>query len=426
MTIAFLSGVRYAMRRAVGGRAPNDARLAKEQVSFHTRLLTSASEMGTIEQEWRALHQRSGGAVFQTYDWLATWYRVVEPRLPIRLLTCWNDHKLVGLFPFSIQPINLGIRRVNRVRFACEYGVYGEYAPLVDPDFLEPCTSAAADYLATEITKGHIDFCVFSTFRAESPVMLRFAEALRECDLLVELDAKWMRHITVSLPETWDEHLKRMKGRERRDLRGDMKALVRPDVTIEVVRDPGRGEALMEHLIKLHTAAWKRRGAGGHFRTDKYFEQFLRTVTSLLFHQDSATAYAISYRGKPAVVILNFHTGSNYTSYITGRDLDNAVSSASPGRTLFGFCIKDAIERRFTAFDFLGGDQPYKLSLGGTTSYYGRLIVRQRGAAGIPAMVTHWLLEAQHNVHIKFYRHRVLPKFNKIFRDRKQSAVNHT
>ncbi len=430
MTIVFLSGVRCAVRRVAGDRTPSDsefvdAGFAKEQASFHTRVLTSASELGTVEQEWRALHQRSGGAVFQTYEWLATWYRIVEPRLPIRLLTCWDDHKLVGLFPFSIQPINLGIRRVNRVRFACEYGVYGEFTPLVDPDFLEPCTSAAADYLATELAAGRIDFCDFCAFRAESPVMLGLTQALRERKLLVEWDATCMGHVSIDLAATWDEYLTGLKGRQRRELRGDMRALDRPDVKFEVIRDAGRGEALLELLISLHTAAWKRRGAGGHFRTDEYFEQFLRTVTPLLFRQDSATAYTVMHNGKPAVVILNFHSGRNYTAYITGRDLDNALASGSPGKTLWGFCIKDAIERGFTDFDFLGGEQPYKLSLGGSVSYYGRLVARQRGVAGLPGLLAHELLEARHSIQIKFYRHRVLPKVNKIFRDRKHPAVDH-
>ena len=425
MTLAFISGVGHAERHTEPDKAQAAPRPLPETACLHTRVLTSACGLTDIEQDWRALHQRSGGTVFHSYEWLVTWYSILESRLPVRVLTCWNDHTLVGLFPFSVQPIHLGIRRVNRVRLAGEYGVCGEYAPLVDPEFLEPCTNAVADYLAAELAAGRIDFCDFSAFRVESPVMLSLAEALRHRDLLVGWDAAYMPRVSIPLPATWDEYLKALKGSQRRELKGDTKALNRPDVRFEVIRDPDTAQTMMEHLIRLHNAIWKRRGAGGHFRTDKYFEKFLRTVTPLLLRQDGATVYALSHNDRPAVIILNFHCGRHYTAYITGRDLDTALSAHSPGRTLFAFSIKDAIERGFTDFDFLGGDQPYKLSLGGVMTYYGRLVARQKGAAGVPAQIAHGLLEARYHLHIKFYRHRVLPKLNKTFRNRKRAAVNH-
>ena len=92
------------------------------------------------------------------------------------------------------------------------------------------------------------------------------------------------------------------------------------------------------------------------------------------------------------------------------------MSSSSPGRALFGLCIEDAINRGFTEFDFLAGDQPYKIGLGGSLAYYGRLIARNPGLRGFPAWLAYTLLEARFLVHIKFYRHKLLPKLNKIFR----------
>ena len=422
MTIAFLSGVRYTVRRAIWGRGPIASRPAPTQGHLHTRVISEASELGTIEQDWRALHQRSGDTVFQTYEWLATWYRIVEPRLPIRLLTCWNDHQLVGLFPFSIQPINLGILRVNRVRFACEYGVYGEYAPLVDPDFVESCASIVAEYLADELAAGRLDFCDFCNFRAESPVMSKFAEELEKRGLLVSRDATFMPRISILPGATWDDYMKGLRSSHRRELRRDMKALNRPDVTIEVIRDPAAAQSMFEHLIRLHTAAWKRRGAGGHFVTDRHFEKFLRTVTPLLLQQGGATVASVTHNGKPVVVTLEFHSGRYRAAYITGRDLDNNLSTSSPGRTLFGVCIKDAIQRGFTELDYLGGDQQYKMDLGGKMTYYGRLVARKQGAAGLPALIACRLLEARHTMYVKFYLHDVLPKFKKIFRVPKNPA----
>ncbi len=397
---------------------------AREQTGRYTRTINSTADLRAVEGEWRDLHERAGGTAFQSFDWIATWYGLVEATMPVRVLTCWDRQQLVGVFPLSLQRMNLGIWRVNRIRFAGEFGVYGEYAPLIDPDFLHPCIAAAADFLAEEIAAGRIDFVDFSTFRVESAIMLALAEALRERDLHVSWEATFMPRVSIDLPATWDEYMKGLKGSRRRELRGDTKALDRPDVKFESIRDPEKGQAMMEHLITLHTANWKRRGAGGHFRTDKYFEEFLRTVTPLLLHRNEATVYTLSHNDKPAVIVLNFHIGKNYTSYITGRDLDTQLSASSPGRTLFGFCIKDAIERGFVDFDFLGGEQPYKLSLGGNVSHYGRLLARQKGIGAIPAQIAHALLEFRYDVFIKFYRHRVLPRLNKTFLHRKHAVVN--
>jgi CelD/BcsL family acetyltransferase involved in cellulose biosynthesis len=225
-----------------------------------------------------------------------------------------------------------------------------------------------------------------------------------------------MPRVSARTDSTWEGYLKGLKRRSRRELLRDMRVIDRPDVACEVIRDPEIAAPMFERLIALHTASWKRRGAGGHFRTDEFFEDFLRVVTPLLMKEGRASLLVLKHNGEPIVVTLNFHSARCYVGYITGRDLDNGLSTLSPGKAVLGMSIQDTIEGGYNEFDLLGGVQQYKLQLGGTVSYYGRLVVRQHGRAGLVGWITSALLEVRTAVHIKFYRHRVLPKLNKTFR----------
>ena len=383
---------------------------------LHTRVLTTTEDLCSLEEHWRKLHNRAGETVFQTYDWIGTWWETVGAEFHLRVLTLWDNSTLVGILPCFIQPLHLGFRKVNRLRMAGEYGVYGEYAPLVDPDFIDPFVTTAGEFLADEITSGRVDFLDWSTFRATSRVMTKIVVDLEQRGLFVQFDAKYSPRVSLSLPSRWEDYLAMFRSHQRSEIKRDLKILGRDGVAFEIIRDPEVALDMLDDLIKLHTMLWKRRGAGGHFVTDRHFERFLRHVTSELLHRESATVYSLTQHARPIAIVLNFHVHKCYSAYIVGRDLDHELSSSSPGRALFGLCIENAINRGFTEFDFLAGDQPYKLGLGGSLSYYGRIIARNPGRRGFPAWLAYTLLEARFLVHIKFYRHKLLPKLNKTFR----------
>src|SRR5262249_50537797 len=92
-----------------------------------------------VEQAWRELERRADCTVFQTFDWLSTWYRHVGQRenvTPAIVIGRGADGALLFLIPLAVIP---GI--VRRLTFlGCEFCDYN--APLLAPDFSERITAA--------------------------------------------------------------------------------------------------------------------------------------------------------------------------------------------------------------------------------------------------------------------------------------------
>ena len=263
---------------------------------LHTRVIATTEGLRSLEEQWRELHHRAGETVFQTYDWIGTWWEAVGAEFHLRVLTCWDKSTLIGILPCFIQPLHLGFRKVSRLRMAGEYGVYGEYAPMVDPKFFDPFVSAAGEFLAEEITRGRVDFLDWSAFRATSQLTTKIAEDLKQRGLFLHFDAKYSPRVSLSLPSRWEDYLALFRSHQRSEIKRDLKILGRDGVKFEVIREPEIALHMLDDLIKLHTTLWKRRGAGGHFVTDRHFERFLRNVTSELLHRERHRVFAYAIR----------------------------------------------------------------------------------------------------------------------------------
>ena len=93
--------------------------------------ITGDEEFFALREPWERLHAQVRGTVFQTFDWLSTWWRIYHHHFALRVLTGWEESRLVGIFPCFIQRAH----GVSRLRIVGEYGVYGEYTPLVLLEF---------------------------------------------------------------------------------------------------------------------------------------------------------------------------------------------------------------------------------------------------------------------------------------------------
>jgi CelD/BcsL family acetyltransferase involved in cellulose biosynthesis len=79
--------------------------------------------------------------------------------------------------------------------------------------------------------------------------------------------------------------------------------------------------------------------------------------------------------GERVAATMSFDYDGRRLLYNSGYRLEHAPLAV--GLMLNALCIKDAIERGLTYFDFLRGPEPYKYHLGGMDIGLHRLIVRR-------------------------------------------------
>jgi CelD/BcsL family acetyltransferase involved in cellulose biosynthesis len=98
---------------------------AEAAAAFSTSVLTSASEVDALRDEWRALLLSAStiASPFMTWEWMMSWYETYEDHGSIRCITVRaRDGRLIGILPLflSLRPDrNLSKRQIG---FASTYG----------------------------------------------------------------------------------------------------------------------------------------------------------------------------------------------------------------------------------------------------------------------------------------------------------------
>ena len=63
---------------------------------MRTELLTDTDALRRLRGPWHTLHTEASGTIFQTYDWLWSWWTVYGSRFGLRVLALWQDGELAG------------------------------------------------------------------------------------------------------------------------------------------------------------------------------------------------------------------------------------------------------------------------------------------------------------------------------------------
>lgn len=201
---------------------------------------------------------------------------------------------------------------------------------------------------------------LLARYLAAQPGKTRFrfdslpAEAADELEPLLPAGTTRRRHeaaFRLSLPADFDAWLANLTKKERHELRRKRRrfqeALGRPRLVTP--EDPAG------LFIDLHRSAG---GAKGDFMTPTRVAFF----RDLARHPAARIDVVAGADGTPVAAAFGFEDDGLYALYNSAYDPDHAA--VSPGIVLLWLLVESAIERGTTIFDFLKGDETYKLRLG--------------------------------------------------------------
>jgi CelD/BcsL family acetyltransferase involved in cellulose biosynthesis len=116
-----------------------------------------------------------------------------------------------------------------------------------------------------------------------------------------------------------------------------------------------RLDAGWSHLLRLHH---QQRQHGSAFGPNE--AELQRAFAADLATQGRVWLTTLDVAGTPVAAWYGFAAGDSMCFYQSGRD--PAWEHASVGQVLMGMMIRRAIEQGFRTFDFLRGDEPYKMT----------------------------------------------------------------
>ena len=322
-----------------------------------TELLTTRDALSSIADEWRALAEEVGN-VFVTPEWLVTWLEHgVERVTPFVVTRRGDDGRLCGVLPLVLVA---GRRPVLRFAGA---SVGDWFGPVIKTGEEAAFIRGAAAILGRE--SGSWSMLALTNVDAEAAWPSQLSDAMPR-RTFVGGTSTGMPYIDLSLT-TWDQYLKGRSSKLRAQLGRSMRVLRRDhDVTFRRTKSPSDVARDVETLFDLHNRRWNKRGGSGIPPvTHSFHERFAQCA----LQRDWLRLWFLEIDGTPVAAWYGWRFGGRYAFYLGG--FDPVWAQRGTGILLLAHTIQEAFSEGSVTYDFLLGDEEYKMRFA-----HGRRFVR--------------------------------------------------
>lgn len=315
---------------------------------------TANAGLSRIRNEWNGLVEAARLSVFQTYEWIASWWRCFGMRSPLQAITVWDQSRLVGVFPLYVTgdpspglPPGRVLRFVGRPR--------GEHPEIIAPGYESAVTDALVCALSGFPEWDHVDL---RAVRADSLALPPLIAAFQRRDCWVHLVGEKRGHV-IALPATWDEYLARLSPRARREHARKAERLNAFGATFELAGVDLSMETGIEEFMRLNRCRSEARRWRSYETPSA--RQFVREIAWTLEEVAETRLMFLRIGAERIACVLSFFSRSNRVAYGYESGLNPGRWGAqSPGTIVKLQAIRDAIDARMHAYDLLEGDEPYK------------------------------------------------------------------
>ena len=336
----------------------------------------------TIDQ-WEAL--RSGwnsltrGNPFASWEWLSNWWRYYGKGREILVLAIHDaQQKLIGATPWYVESC-AAQGRVIRTLGSGE--VCSEYlSVLCMPENEDTVTKAVANWLITGGEKRSADSFDWDLLFLECVPVTDTALAKLVANL-VAADCSFVRRAnaccwSIDLPTSWEKYLSTLSKSHRKQIHRAIREEVNTGrAQLKIIQTPAELRDGMDALMELHFRRWQSLRREGSLTRER-FAGFLRDVAPSLLQRQVLQLSLLTLDGRCAAV--DFHLVDREKVYVYQGGIEPELAKHSPGRLLTSLLIRQAIESGKQQFDFLRGDEPYKLHFRATPTATNDLYVVPR------------------------------------------------
>jgi CelD/BcsL family acetyltransferase involved in cellulose biosynthesis len=331
-----------------------------------TQVCESLEELQPLVPQWEdLLASIPGASIFNTWDYLAPWWRAFGGRQRL-LVLAFHDatSKLMGLAPLAFSVKRIAGMRVRVVRLMGD-GNYSDHLDiLARPGAEEGVAAALVEFLAKRTSLW--DICELNTLPSLSPCG---GQVLRQ------LGTEGWPHLTYSrpaamvlLPESWEVYLKLISAMEREKIGRFSRRLERKyKARFYKCRIQDEVNTCLEHLFRLHQKRWELRGEPGSFRPVEC-RNFFKELSRSLLDRGQLEFWLLELDGQAVAALFGLRYRDAVYALQGGFDPDYSANSV--GYVLTAYILKQLRAAGIRRYDFLAGSSPAKTRWGAQTGSY--------------------------------------------------------
>lgn len=310
-------------------------------------VVDSASRLHALTSEWSALARSIASVTpFQLPEWVTTWWAHFGSG-QLHVMAFRADGEMVAIAPCFLHDWN-GKRQMTLIGS----GVSDYLEPLIDLRHSCAVLDALQQHLAA--TPGW-NICDWQDLWGNSPLRdLQFDSSI-SLHSAADIPCSEVQ-LTGTFEEFWRQRSKDLQRNVRRYAK---RALLEGELQFAVTS--GADTELLNTLIDLHGARWRRQGEPGMIEANGSAD-FLRAVAAEFAAGNMLRFFNIRYQSKVAALVMTFLYAKRVFAYMSA--FDPQFETLGLGRRLLYEAIRRCYDDGYRAWNFLRGDEPYKLSWG--------------------------------------------------------------
>jgi CelD/BcsL family acetyltransferase involved in cellulose biosynthesis len=353
--------------------------------------------LDALAGDWAPLvDERHPGAPFRTFAWVSSWWNAFSTGKEPAILVARDTGRLAGVLPLYAERTTLGGRRL---RFLGDGIVGSDYLGAIAP--FERLSEVS---------------CAFAAHLADGADELQLDDLSCDDPLLAALGAEQeprYRCPFVRPASSFADYLGELPDGAGQQFRRRKKWLAKfADYRVEELRTPAEVERGLDTLFHLHRMRWELEG-GSDAIDGPRTEAFHRAAGRALAELGWSRVYLLHAGGGPRAALYGWRHADRFAFYQAGHE--PSWRPRSVGTVLLGEILERVFEERLDEFDFLRGDESYKLKwatgwretvrvrrvgrdLRARVGFEGRALawrLRERVKRALPAPALDWLRSAR-------------------------------
>lgn len=320
------------------------------------RCVGSTEEFLALEQDWDSLAAGALQTVFLTHWWLSVWLATYGDAYRLKVLTAWQDRRLVAALPLvTDEPV----RRIRRWQFMGSGTLTPNHLDVIAcPEDREKAVHAFTAFMLD--SRDDWDVLELDKVPADSGMAEVISASAGAAGLPTSVALSAVCPY-ADLPETFDEYLASLSKSTRKHIKQNFNRLRRshPDTEFHRAGRPDEVDRAMEELHRMHQARWQRKGHAGNF-ADPDYVRFHGSAAGAALRKGALRVYTLAAGDTLMAVTYAFRTGATVESYLSSFDERWATYGLSS--LLTAHVIQDSIAEGVRHFDYLQGQESYKAS----------------------------------------------------------------
>ncbi|MFC1845915.1 GNAT family N-acetyltransferase [Chloroflexota bacterium] len=299
-----------------------------------------------LHSDWRTIQSKvPSSSIFSSPEWSQTWWKHFGNGYELHLGAVKNNSRTVGIAPLITEDnVAYFIGSID----LCDYLDF-----IIEPGEEEIFFTTLLGNLAKQgITS--LDLGPLKQESSTLTVMANMAKNLGWESSCIQEDIS----LLLDLPNTWEEYLQLLSGKQRHELMRKMRRLNEAGEINFKSSDSYISEE-MEIFLRLFRDS---REDKADFLTPQR-EQFIESIAGAMSDINALRLNILEVNTSPIAATICFDYQNDVYLYNSGYDPE--YSWLSVGLISKALCIKDSIQRYKKRFDFLKGDETYKYHLGG-------------------------------------------------------------